>query len=141
METTKLIKGTLKMFYYGISKFDKSKTPRYILSLVSDALDMIKDDEEVKQCYEKAVMLPAWYKGESDTINLKSLYNIPVRYNEHIFDSSDFISDYAEYIKNATVTIKVKFKNGGAYPVSINIENLGEKQPLFNPFEGGDIND
>lgn len=136
METIKFITGTLKMFYKGISKFDKSRTQKFILSLASDTLNALKDDNDIQKCYENSVMLPTWYKGESDTINLKSLYNIPVRYNNSVFDADDFINDYAEFIKNANVTIKVKFKNGCAYPVAININKLGERTPLFNPFEG-----
>ena len=135
METIKFINGTLKMLYHGVSKFDKTKTKRFIMSIASDVLSELREDDEVKECYKDAVMLPKWFKGENDSINLNSLYNIPIMYNNHEFDTMDFIAQYEKFIKDSEVVVKVKFKNGCAYPVALKIVKLGEEKPLYNPFD------
>lgn len=135
METIKFINGTLKMLYHGVSKFDKTKTKRFIMSIASDVLSELREDDEVKECYKDAVMIPKWFKGENDSINLNSLYNIPIMYNNYEFDTMDFIAEYEKFIKDSEVVVKVKFKNGCAYPVALKFVKLGEEKPLYNPFE------
>lgn len=134
METTKIIKGTLKYLYNGVSRFDKSKTKKFILQIASDALENLAHDEEIKKCYDKSVLLPGWYKGDNDKINLTSLFNIPVEYNGHKYDTEDFITDFNEFIKESQVTIKLKFKDGACYPQAIRFDKLGNKQEVFDPF-------
>lgn len=134
METTKIIKGTLKYLYNGVSRFDKSKTKKFILQIASDALENLAHDDEIKKCYDKAVLLPGWYKGDNDKINLTSLFNIPVEYNGYKYDTEDFISDFSEFIKESQVTIKLKFKDGACYPQAIRFDKLGDKQEVFDPF-------
>lgn len=141
METTKIIKGTLKYLYNGVSRFDKSKTKKFILQIASDALENLAHDEEIKKCYDKSVLLPGWYKGENDKINLSSLFNIPIEYNGARFDTDDFIADFEQYIKDSEVTIKLRFKDGACYPQAIRFDKLGEKQDIFNPFEDFDDED
>lgn len=141
METTKIIKGTLKYLYNGVSRFDKSKTKKFILQIASDALENLAHDDEIKKCYDKSVLLPGWYKGDNDKINLTSLFNIPIEYNGHKYDTEDFIADFNEFIKESQVTIKLKFKNGACYPQAIRFDKLGEKQDIFNPFEDFDTED
>ena len=141
MDTTKIIKGTLKYLYNGVSRFDKSRTKKFILQIASDALENLAHDGEIKKCYDKSVLLPGWYKGDTDKINLTSLFNIPVNYNGHTYDTEDFIADFNEFIKESQVTIKLKFKDGACYPQAIRFDKLGEKQDIFNPFEDFDNED
>lgn len=141
METTKIIKATLKYLYKGVSKFDKSNTKKFILQIASDALNELTDDEDVKNCYKGSKMLPGWYKGENDKINLSSLFNIPIEYEGARYDTDDFIADFEEYIKESEVTIKLRFKDGACYPRAIRFDKLGEKQDIFNPFEDFDDED
>ena len=141
METTKIIKGTLKYLYNGVSRFDKTKTKKFILQVASDALEKLAHDDEIKKCYDKSVLLPGWYKGDNDKINLTSLFNIPVEYNGHKYDTEDFISDFKEFIKESEVTIKLKFKDGACYPQAIRFDKLGDKQEVFDPFVDFDDND
>ena len=140
METTKIIKGTLKYLYNGVSRFDKSKTKKFILQIASDALENLAHDEEIKKCYDKSVLLPGWYKGDNDKINLTSLFNIPVEYNGHKYDTEDFIADFNEFIKESQVTIKLKFKDGACYPQAIRFDKLGDKHEVFDPFVDFDDN-
>lgn len=134
METTKIIKATLKYLYKGVSKFDKTKTKKFILQIASDALSELTEDNEVKNCYNGSKMLPAWYKGENDKINLSSLYNIPIEYNGRRYETEDFIADFEECIKDSEVTIKLRFKDGACYPQAIRFDKLGDKQEVFDPF-------
>lgn len=141
METTKIIKGTLKYLYKGVSRFDKSNTKKFILQIASDALENLAHDEEIKKCYDKSTLLPEWYKGNNDKINLTSLFNIPVEYNAHKYDTEDFIADFNEFIKESQVTIKLKFKDGACYPQAIRFDKLGDKQEVFDPFVDFDDED
>ena len=141
METTKIIKATLKYLYKGVSKFDKTKTKKFILKIASDALGELTEDNEVKKCYKGSKMLPGWYKGENDKINLTSLFNIPIEYEGARYDTDDFITNFEEFIKDSEVTIKLRFKDGACYPQAIRFDKLGEKQDIFNPFEDFDDED
>lgn len=134
----KIIKGTINLMYYGVSKLDRTNTKKYIISIESPQLSDLKEDEEIIENYSKTSFKPKWFTEDSKKINLKTNYDIPVEYNNSKIDLSDFLADYANFTTNAEVKIKLRFKNGACYPVALQILKLGEEKEEYNPFTGFD---
>ena len=134
----KIIKGTIKLMYYGVSNLDRTKTKKYIISIESPQLSDLKEEKEIIENYAKTPFKPKWFTQDSKKINLKTLYDIPVEYNNGKYDLSDFLSDYGNFITNAEVRIKLRFKNGVCYPVALQVLTLGEEKEEYNPFTGFD---
>ena len=142
MDTTnaieKIIKGTINLMYYGISNLDRTKTKKYIISIESPQLSELKEEKEIIENYAKTPFKPKWFTEDSKTINLKTLYDIPVEYNKGEYSLSDFLSDFGRFITNADVKIKLRFKNGACYPVALQVISLGEEKEEYNPFKDFD---
>lgn len=134
----KIIKGTINLMYYGVSKLDRTNTKKYIISIESPQLTDLKEDKEIIENYKTTPFKPKWFTEDSKTINLKTKYDIPVEYNNGNFDLSDFLSDYGNFTTNAEVKIKLRFKNGMCYPVALQVISLGEEKEEYNPFKGFD---
>lgn len=130
----KIIKGTIDLMYYGVSKLDRTNTKKYIISIESPQLTELKEDKEIIENYKTTPFKPKWFTEDSKKINLKTLYDIPVEYNNGKFDLSDFLSDYGNFTTNAEVKIKLRFKNGACYPVALQVLTLGEEKEEYNPF-------
>lgn len=130
----KIIKGTINLMYYGVSKLDRTNTKKYIISINSDDLSKLRETKEIIENYSNTPFKPKWFKEDSKKINLKTIYDIPVEYNNGKFDLSDFLSDFAPFITNAEVKIKLRFKNGACYPVALQVLTLGEEKEEYNPF-------
>lgn len=142
MDTTnaieKIIKGTINLMYYGVSKLDRTNTKKYIISINSDDLSKLRETKEIIENYNTTPFKPKWFTEDSKKINLKTLYDIPVEYNNGKYDLSDFLSDYGNFTTNAEVRIKLRFKNGVCYPVALQVLTLGEEKEEYNPFTGFD---
>lgn len=130
----KIIKGTINLMYYGVSKLDRTNTKKYIISIESPQLSELKEDKEIIDNYAKTPFKPKWFTEDSKTINLKTLYDIPVEYNNSKIDLSSFLTDYGNFTTNAEVKIKLRFKNGACYPVALQVISLGEEKEEYNPF-------
>lgn len=130
----KIIKGTINLMYYGVSKLDRTNTKKYIISIESPQLAELKEDKEIIENYAKTPFKPKWFTEDSKKINLKTLYDIPVEYNNSKIDLSSFLSDYGNFTTNAEVKIKLRFKNGACYPVALQVISLGEEKEEYNPF-------
>lgn len=134
----KIIKGTINLMYYGVSKLDKTNTKKYIISIESPQLTDLKEDKEIIENYSKTPFKPKWFTEDSKKINLKTNYDIPVEYNNSKIDLSSFLSDYGNFTTNAEVKIKLRFKNGACYPVALQVLTLGEEKEEYNPFKDFD---
>lgn len=138
MNTTKaiekIIKGTINLMYYGVSNLDKTNTKKYIISINSDDLTKLRETKEIIENYNTTPFKPKWFTEDSKKINLKTKYDIPVEYNQGLFDLSDFLTDYGNFTTNAEVKIKLRFKNGACYPVALQVLSLGEEKEEYNPF-------
>ncbi len=134
----KIIKGTINLMYYGISKLDRSRTEKYIISIESPQLSDLKEDKEIIENYKTTPFKPKWFTEDSKKINLKTLYEIPVLYNKERFKISDFLDVYGKFTTNAEVKIKLSFKNGACYPVALEVISLGEEKEEYNPFKDFD---
>lgn len=130
----KIIKGTINLMYYGVSKLDRTNTKKYIISIESPQLTGLKEDKEIIENYSKTPFKPKWFTEDSKKINLKTNYDIPVEYNNSKIDLSSFLSDYGNFTTNAEVKIKLRFKNGACYPVALQVLTLGEEKKEYNPF-------
>lgn len=130
----KIIKGTINLMYYGVSHLDRTNTKKYIISIESPELTELKEDKGIIENYSKTPFKPKWFTEDSKKINLKTLYDIPVEYNNGKFNLSDFLSDYGNFTTNAEVKIKLRFKNGACYPVALQVLTLGEEKEEYNPF-------
>ena len=142
MNTTKtiekIIKGTIDLMYYGISKLDRTRTEKYIISIESPQLTDLKEEKEIIDNYSKTPFKPKWFTEDSKKINLKTLYEIPVLYNGKHFGIGEFLDQFGRFTTNAEVKIKLSFKNGACYPVALEILSLGEEKEEYNPFKDFD---
>lgn len=134
----KIIKGTIDLMYYGVSKLDRTNTKKYIISIDSPQLTNLKEEKEIIENYEKTPFKPKWFTEDSKKINLKTLYEIPVLYNGRTFRIDEFLNDFGRFTTNAEVKIKLRFKDGACYPVALEIISLGEEKEAYNPFTGFD---
>ena len=134
----KIIKGTIDLMYYGVSKLDRTNTKKYIISIESPQLSDLKEEKEIIENYKTTPFKPKWFTEDSKKINLKTLYEIPVLYNGNHFEIGDFLAEFGRFTTNAEVKIKLSFKNGACYPVAIEILSLGEEKEEYNPFKGFD---
>jgi len=130
----KIIKGTINLMYYGVSKLDRTNTKKYIISIESPQLADLKEDKEIIENYKETPFKPKWFTEDSKKINLKTNYDIPVQYNNSKIDLSNFLRDYGNFTTNAEVKIKLRFKNGACYPVALQVLTLGEEKEEYNPF-------
>lgn len=131
----KIIKGTINLMYYGVSKLDRTNTKKYIISIESPQLSDLKEDKEIIENYKTTPFKPKWFTEDSKKINLKTLYEIPVLYNGRSCGIDEFLSDYGNFTTNAEVKIKLRFKDGACYPVAIEVISLGEEKEEYNPFK------
>lgn len=134
----KIIKGTINLMYYGVSKLDRTNTKKYIISIESPQLSELKEDKEIIENYNTTPFKPKWFTEDSKKINLKTLYDIPVLFNGRSFTIDKFLNEYGRFTTNAEVKIKLSFKNGACYPVALEILSLGEEKEEYNPFTGFD---
>lgn len=130
----KIIKGSINLMYYGVSKLDRTNTKKYIISINSNDLSKLRETKEIIENYAKTPFKPKWFTEDSKKINLKTIYDIPVEYNNGKFDLSDFLSDFRNFTTNAEVKIKLRFKDGACYPVALQVLTLGEEKEEYNPF-------
>lgn len=134
----KIIKGTINLMYYGVSKLDRTNTKKFIISIESPQLSELKEEKEIIENYSKTPFKPKWFTEDSKKINLKTLYEIPVLYNSRSCCLSEFLQEFGNFTTNAEVKIKLRFKNGGCYPVALQILTLGEEKEEYNPFKDFD---
>lgn len=130
----KIIKGTINLMYYGASKLDRTNTKKYIISINSEDLSKLRETKEIIENYNSTPFKPKWFTEDSKTINLKTLYEIPVLYNGRSCWIDEFLSDFGNFTTNAEVKIKLRFKNGACYPVALEVISLGEEKEEYNPF-------
>lgn len=130
----KIIKGTINLMYYGVSNLDRTNTKKYIISINSEDLTKLRETKEIIENYNSTPFKPKWFTEDTKKINLKTKYDIPVEYNNGKFDLSDFLADFGNFTTNAEVKIKLRFKNGGCYPVALQVLSLGEEKEEYNPF-------
>lgn len=124
---TIIINGVVKKAYKGSTKYDDKEKNR--ITIFDEALDYTEitayDNQPDK-------LTPSWYKDQEGYINLASGFEIPVLdLNGREITFKDWI-DTCD-VHNATVSVKIRQKDGSVYPVAIKVWADGEP---VNPFEG-----
>ena len=119
-ENEVVIKGKALIAYFGGSKHDKESKYRLALE-VSEGMD------ELRKLYSstcESPLRPKWEKNIANkVVNLKSNFEIPTR----------GVETFADINPAAEMTVKVKVKETGIYPMAIVVSKNGKP---VDPFEG-----
>ena len=115
-----VIKGKAIIAYFGGSKHDKESKYRLALE-VSEGMDSLR------KLYSGTCTSPLRPKWENDiaekVVNLKSNFEIPLR----------GVETFSDINPDAEMTVKVKVKETGIYPMAIVVSKNGKP---VDPFEG-----
>ena len=115
-----VIKGKALIAYFGGSKHDKESKYRLALE-VSEGMDGLR------KLYSDICESPLRPKWENDiaekVVNLKSNFEIPIR----------GVETFQDINPDAEMTVKVKVKETGIYPMAIVVSKNGKP---VDPFEG-----
>lgn len=133
---TVILKGKVTFAKFGSSK--KDNRDMYRLTMVIPAFD-IDTRKKIAEAYENAVMIPRFIKDSSyNIINLKTLYDVPVKSEEKEIDSLQKWLDDGRII-DAEISVKCKIKkmeeSGAIYPVAIIVRKFGSKYDFFADFD------
>ena len=119
-ENEVIIKGKVLIAYFGGSKHDRESKYRLALE-VSDGMD---DLRELYSSTCESPLRPKWEKDVAEkVVNLKSNFEIPVR----------GVDTFSDINPEAEMTVKVKVKETGIYPMAIIVSKNGKP---VDPFEG-----
>ena len=133
---TVVLKGKVTFAKFGSSKKDNREMYRLTIEVPNFDIEIRK---KIAEAYENAVMLPKFIKDAScNTVNLKSLYDVPLKCPD---SESDSLQDRTN--KNLTIDAEVSVKkkkkkmeeSGAIYPVAIIIHKLGSKYDFFADFD------
>lgn len=133
---TIVLKGKLTFAKFGSSK--KDNRDMYRLTIDVPNFD-IETRKKIAEAYENAVMIPKFIKDAScNTVNLKSLYDIPLKCSDSEINSlQDLLVDGRTI--GAEVSVKCKIKkmeeSGAIYPVAIIVKKFGSKYDFFSDFD------
>ena len=133
---TVVLKGNVIFAKFGSSKKDNREMYRLTIEVPNFDIDTRK---KIAEAYENAVMLPKFIKDTScNIINLKSLYDIPVKSEEKEIDSFQKWLDDGRLI-DAEISVKCKIKkmeeSGAIYPIAIIVRKFGSKYDFFADFD------
>lgn len=123
-----IITGQLTHLYYGSTRYDNEN--KYRMTIEASNINR----EVFDKLYKNNKFAPKWYTDNNyNTINLKTKYEIPVKYEGKVLSIDDFIEDGRT--NNATIQIKLKITDNCVYPKSINVIEMGTKYDPFEDFE------
>ena len=133
---TVVLKGKVTFAKFGPSKKDNREMYRLTIEVPNFDIDTRK---KIAEAYENAVMLPKFIKDTScNTVNLKSLYDVPLKCSDSEIDSfQDWLDDGRTI--DAEISVKCKIKkmeeSGAIYPVAIIVKKFGSKYDFFADFD------
>ena len=133
---TVVLKGKVTFAKFGPSKKDNREMYRLTIEVPNFDIDTRK---KIAEAYENAVMLPKFIKDTScNTVNLKSLYDVPLKCSDSEIDSLQDWLDDGRMI-DAEISVKCKIKkmeeSGSIYPVAIIVKKFGSKYDFFADFD------
>ena len=133
---TVILRGKVTFAKFGSSKKDNREM--YRLTIEVKDFD-IETRKKIAEAYENAVMFPKFIKDSScNIVNLKSLYDVPVKSEEKEIDSLQKWLDDGRLI-DAEISVKCKLKkmkeSGSIYPVAIIVRKFGSKYDFFADFD------
>lgn len=133
---TVVLKGKVTFAKFGTSKKDNREMYRLTIEVPNFDIETRK---KIAEAYENAVMIPKFIKDSScKTVNLKSLYDVPVKSEEKEIDSLQKWLDDGRLI-DAEISVKCKVKkmeeSGAIYPIAIIVRKFGSKYDFFADFD------
>ena len=133
---TVILKGKVTFAKFGSSKKDNREMYRLTIEVPNFDIETRK---KIAEAYENAVMLPKFIKDSScNTVNLKSLYDVPLKCPDSEIDSlQDWLDDGRTIDSEVSVKCKIKKmeESGAIYPVAIKVKKFGSKYDLFADFD------
>ena len=133
---TVVLKGKVTFAKFGPSKKDNREMYRLTIEVPNFDIDTRK---KIAEAYENAVMLPKFIKDAScNTVNLKSLYDVPLKCSDSEIDSfQDWLDDGRTIDSEISVKCKIKKReeSGAIYPVAIIVKKFGSKYDFFADFD------
>ena len=127
-----IINGKLTHLYYGSTRFENKEM--YRMTIEANNINR----EDFDKVYKDNKFAPKWYTNNNhNIINLKTKYDIPVKFDERVLSLDDFIEDGRT--NNAKVQIKLKITDKGVYPKSINVIEMGTKYDPFEDFQDSEL--
>lgn len=137
METIN-IKGRIKFLAFG--KTTKDEREMYRFTLEADNIDT-EIRAKLENVFKGATLVPKFITEKTNSINLKTMYDIPVKCADTII-STGKITSLEEFIddgryNNADVTCKIKLKDdkNAIYPTALLIRTLGTVYDAFEDME------
>lgn len=137
METIN-IKGRIKFLAFG--KTTKDEREMYRFTLEADNIDT-EIREKLENVFKGASLVPKFITEKTNSINLKTMYDIPVKCADAIISTSR-ITSLEEFIDDgryngAEITCKIKLKDdkNAIYPTAILIRKLGTVYDAFEDME------
>lgn len=119
---TIVVKGIVKKAYNGKTKFQEEAKNRIDLFVEDFDYSLITayDDQPEK-------LTPGWFKKGEGYINLASAFDIPVQDGGKTYTFEEWTSgEFGHNVHNAVVSVKIRQKDGGCYPVAIKVYKDGE---------------
>ena len=133
---TVVLKGKVTFAKFGSSKKDNREMYRLTIEVPNFDIETRK---KIAEAYENAVMLPKFIKDAScNTVNLKSLYDVPLKCPDSEIDSlQDWLDDGRTIDSEVSVKCKIKKmeESGAIYPVAIIVHKFGSKYDVFADFD------
>ena len=133
METIN-VKGKLKFLAYGKTQKDNREMYRFTIEAENLTDDLRKKFDEV---FNGASMIPNFVKKKTNSINLKTQYDIDVRCEEDeaICSLEKFIENGCCIDADVVCKIKLKKEKNAMYPCALLVKKLGSKYDMFADME------
>lgn len=133
---TVILNGKVTFAKFGSSKKDVRNMYRLTIEVPNFDIETRK---KIAEAYENAIMLPKFIKDAScNTVNLKSLYDVPVKCSDREINTlQDWLDDGRTI--DAEISVKCKIKkleeSGAIYPIAIIVRKFGSKYDFFADFD------
>ena len=133
METIN-VRGKLKFLAFGKTQKDNREMYRFTIEAENLTDNLRKKFDEV---FSGASMIPNFVKEKTNSINLKTQYDIDVRCEEDdtICSLEKFIENGCYIDSEVVCKIKLKKEKNAIYPCALLIKKLGSKYDMFADME------
>ena len=133
METIN-VRGKLKFLAFGKTQKDSREMYRFTIEAENLTDDLRKKFDEV---FIGASLIPNFVKDKTNSINLKTQYDIDVRCEEDatICSLEKFIENGCCIDADVVCKIKLKKEKNAMYPCALLVKKLGSKYDMFADME------
>lgn len=133
METIN-VRGKLKFLAFGKTQKDNREMYRFTIEAENLTDDLRKKFDEV---FNGTSMIPNFVKEKTNSINLKTQYDIDVKCEDgvSIYSLDDLIENGCYIDSDVVCKIKLKKEKNAIYPCALLIKKLGSKYDMFADME------